>query len=173
MIFLTLEHLFNHISFSIVSIVITIHLITLVVNEIVELDHSVEKGMILTFSCITGLLGIRWIYSGHFPLSDLYESLIFLSWSFYIIHMIPYFKKTEKICKCNNGARCYFYPRLCYFRLFSSNEAIHNISPRSPIPVVNDACKYDDIGLCSPFVWIVIISSPSSHYISKQYKSFW
>nr|YP_010577450.1 cytochrome c heme attachment protein [Coccoloba uvifera]UZP14066.1 cytochrome c heme attachment protein [Coccoloba uvifera] len=93
MIFFTLEHLFDHISFSIVSIVITIHLLTLVVNEIVELDDSLEKGMILTFFCITGLLGIRWIYSGHFPLSDLYESLIFLSWSFYIIHMIPYFKK--------------------------------------------------------------------------------
>nr|UFZ13693.1 cytochrome c heme attachment protein [Fagopyrum leptopodum] len=96
MIFLTLEHLFQHISFSIVSIVITIHLITLVINEIIELDDSLEKGMILTFSCITGLLGIRWIFSGHFPLSDLYESLIFLSWSFYILHMIPYFKKQKK-----------------------------------------------------------------------------
>nr|YP_010538679.1 cytochrome c heme attachment protein [Persicaria senticosa]UYE92273.1 cytochrome c heme attachment protein [Persicaria senticosa] len=97
MIFFTLEHLFNHISFSIISIVITIHLITLVVNEIVELDDALEKGMILTFSCITGLLGIRWIFSGHFPLSDLYESLIFLSWIFYIIHMIPYFKKYKKM----------------------------------------------------------------------------
>nr|YP_010691158.1 cytochrome c heme attachment protein [Persicaria amphibia]WBU93259.1 cytochrome c heme attachment protein [Persicaria amphibia]WLS51390.1 cytochrome c heme attachment protein [Persicaria amphibia]WLS51476.1 cytochrome c heme attachment protein [Persicaria amphibia] len=97
MIFLTLEHLFNHLSFSIVSIVITMHLITLVVNEIVELDDSLEKGMILTFSCITGLLGIRWIFSGHFPLSDLYESLIFLSWNFYIIHMSPYFKKHKKM----------------------------------------------------------------------------
>uniref|UniRef100_A0A8S0XM50 Cytochrome c assembly protein domain-containing protein n=1 Tax=Spirodela intermedia TaxID=51605 RepID=A0A8S0XM50_SPIIN len=28
---------------------------------------------------ITGLLVIRWIYSGHFPLSNLYESLMFLS----------------------------------------------------------------------------------------------
>nr|URP30631.1 cytochrome c heme attachment protein [Fagopyrum esculentum subsp. ancestrale] len=95
MIFFTFEHLFNHISFSIVSIVITIHLITLVVNKIVELDDSLEKGMILTFSCITGLLVIRWIFAGHFPLSDLYESLIFLSWSFYIIHMIPYFKNKK------------------------------------------------------------------------------
>nr|YP_010216885.1 cytochrome c biogenesis protein [Polygonum aviculare]UBT67450.1 cytochrome c biogenesis protein [Polygonum aviculare] len=97
MIFFTLEHLFNHISFSLVSIVITIHLITLVVNEIVELNDSLEKGMLLSFSCITGLLGIRWLFSGHFPLSDLYESLIFLSWSFYIIHMIPYFKNLKKI----------------------------------------------------------------------------
>nr|YP_010461910.1 cytochrome c biogenesis protein [Bistorta officinalis]UUF93779.1 cytochrome c biogenesis protein [Bistorta officinalis] len=96
MISFTLEHLFNHISFSIVSIVITVHLMTLVINEIVELDESLEKGMVLTFSCITALLSIRWIYSGHFPLSNLYESLIFLSWNFYIIHMIPYLKKKKK-----------------------------------------------------------------------------
>nr|YP_009515729.1 cytochrome c heme attachment protein [Solanum aureitomentosum]YP_009515895.1 cytochrome c heme attachment protein [Solanum polhillii]YP_009515978.1 cytochrome c heme attachment protein [Solanum usambarense]YP_009516061.1 cytochrome c heme attachment protein [Solanum agnewiorum]YP_009523231.1 cytochrome c heme attachment protein [Solanum supinum]YP_009523563.1 cytochrome c heme attachment protein [Solanum incanum]AXQ37836.1 cytochrome c heme attachment protein [Solanum rigidum]AXQ37421.1 c len=93
MIFSTLEHILTHISFSIVSIVITIHLITLLVEEIVKLYDSSEKGIIVTFFCITGLLVTRWISSGHFPLSDLYESLIFLSWSFSLIHIIPYFKK--------------------------------------------------------------------------------
>nr|YP_010489924.1 cytochrome c heme attachment protein [Koenigia forrestii]UWM11565.1 cytochrome c heme attachment protein [Koenigia forrestii]UZC53784.1 cytochrome c biogenesis protein [Koenigia forrestii]WAL02850.1 cytochrome c biogenesis protein [Koenigia forrestii] len=96
MIFLTLEHLFNHISFSIVSIVITVHLMTLVVNEIIELYDSLEKGMVLSFFCITALLGIRCMYSGHFPLSNLYESLIFLSWNFYIIDMIPYLNLKKK-----------------------------------------------------------------------------
>nr|YP_009696973.1 CcsA [Cornus alternifolia]QEJ83935.1 CcsA [Cornus alternifolia] len=95
MIFSTLEHILTHISFSVVSIVITIHLITLLVDEIVRLYDSSEKGMIATFFCITGLLVTRWIYSGHFPLSDLYESLIFLSWSFSIIHIVPYFKKNK------------------------------------------------------------------------------
>nr|YP_009298409.1 heme attachment to plastid cytochrome c [Actinidia polygama]AON77133.1 heme attachment to plastid cytochrome c [Actinidia polygama] len=95
MIFLTLEHILTHISFSIVSIVITIHLITLLVDEIVKLYDSSEKAMIATFFCITGLLVTRWIYSGHFPLSNLYESLIFLSWSFSIIHIVPYFKKQK------------------------------------------------------------------------------
>nr|UDD79465.1 cytochrome c biogenesis protein [Eucalyptus behriana]UDD79720.1 cytochrome c biogenesis protein [Eucalyptus behriana]UDD85330.1 cytochrome c biogenesis protein [Eucalyptus wimmerensis]UDD86095.1 cytochrome c biogenesis protein [Eucalyptus wimmerensis] len=93
MIFSTLEHILTHISFSIISIVITIFLISLSVDEIVGLYDSSEKGMIATFLCITGLLVTRWIYSGHFPLSDLYESLIFLSWSFSVIHMVPYFKK--------------------------------------------------------------------------------
>nr|QLI52974.1 cytochrome c heme attachment protein [Pennantia baylisiana] len=92
MIFSTLEHILTHISFSIVSIVIIIHLITLVVDEIIKLYDSSEKGMIATFLCITGLLVTRWIDSGHFPLSDLYESLIFLSWSFSVIHIVPYFK---------------------------------------------------------------------------------
>nr|YP_009708215.1 cytochrome c heme attachment protein [Myrsine africana]QEV84327.1 cytochrome c heme attachment protein [Myrsine africana] len=95
MIFLTLEHILTHISFSIVSIVITMHLITLFVDEIVKLSDSLKRGMIVTFLCITGLLVIRWIYSGHFPLSNLYESLIFLSWSFSIIHIFPYFKKKK------------------------------------------------------------------------------
>nr|YP_010269954.1 cytochrome c heme attachment protein [Knema tenuinervia]UJX86233.1 cytochrome c heme attachment protein [Knema tenuinervia] len=89
MIFATLEHILTHISFSIISIVITIHLMALLVHEIIGLWNSSEKGMIATFFCITGLLITRWIYSRHFPLSDLYESLIFLSWSFSIIHMVP------------------------------------------------------------------------------------
>nr|UDD74146.1 cytochrome c heme attachment protein [Discaria chacaye] len=96
MIFSTLEHILTHISFSIVSIVITIHLITLLVDEIVGLYDSSEKGMIATFFCITGLLVTRWIYLGHLPLSNLYESLIFLSWSFSIIHLVPYLKKQKK-----------------------------------------------------------------------------
>nr|QVX30292.1 cytochrome c heme attachment protein [Exostyles venusta] len=93
MIFSTLEHILTHISFSVVSIVISIHLITLLVNEIVGLYDSSEKGMIITFFCITGLLVTRWIFSGHLPFSDLYESLIFLSWAFSIFHMVPCFKK--------------------------------------------------------------------------------
>ena len=97
MIFSTLEHILTHISFSIVSIRITIHLITFLVDEIVKLYDSSEKGMIMAFFCITGLLITRWIYSGHFPLSDLYESLIFLSWSFSLIHIVPYFKKKKNL----------------------------------------------------------------------------
>nr|YP_010476316.1 cytochrome c heme attachment protein [Eriobotrya prinoides]UVI14638.1 cytochrome c heme attachment protein [Eriobotrya prinoides] len=93
MIFSTLEHILTHISFSIVSIVITIHLIILLVDEIVGLDDSSERGMIATFFCITGLLVTRWMYLRHLPLSDLYESFLFLSWSFSFIHIIPYFKK--------------------------------------------------------------------------------
>nr|YP_003587718.1 cytochrome c biogenesis protein [Anomochloa marantoidea]ACT15456.1 cytochrome c biogenesis protein [Anomochloa marantoidea] len=89
MLFATLEHILTHISFSTISIVITIHLITLLIRELLELRDSSEKGMIATFFSITGFLVSRWASSGHFPLSNLYESLIFLSWALYIIHMIP------------------------------------------------------------------------------------
>nr|YP_010330974.1 cytochrome c heme attachment protein [Forsskaolea angustifolia]UNY34279.1 cytochrome c heme attachment protein [Forsskaolea angustifolia] len=101
MIFLTLQHILTHISFSVVSIVITIHLLTLLVKEIVGLYDSSEKGMMITFSCITGLLVTRWIYLQHLPLSNLYESLIFLSWSFSSIHMVPYLKKKKNFLNLN------------------------------------------------------------------------
>nr|YP_009751455.1 cytochrome c heme attachment protein [Pedicularis oederi]QIJ99997.1 cytochrome c heme attachment protein [Pedicularis oederi] len=97
MIFSTLEHILTHISFSIVSIIITIHLITFLVDELVKLYDSSKKGTTITFICITGFLITRWIYSGHFPISDLYESLIFLSWSFSLIHIVPHFKKNKNL----------------------------------------------------------------------------
>lgn len=89
MLFVTLEHILTHISFSTISIVITIHLVTLLVRELRGLRDSSEKGMIATFFSITGFLISRWVSSGHFPLSNLYESLIFLSWALYILHTIP------------------------------------------------------------------------------------
>nr|WGH10837.1 cytochrome c biogenesis protein [Lobelia doniana] len=97
MIFSTLEHILNHISFSIVSIVISIWFFNLLVTELIKPYELSEKGMIPTFLCLTGLLVTRWIYSGHFPLSDLYESLIFLSWSFSLIHIVAYFKKNKNL----------------------------------------------------------------------------
>nr|YP_010192394.1 cytochrome c biogenesis protein [Mallotus paniculatus]QZN08095.1 cytochrome c biogenesis protein [Mallotus paniculatus] len=108
MVFSTLEHILTHISFSVVSIVITIHLITLVVDEFVELYDSSEKGMKTIFFCITGLLVTRWIFLEHLPLSDLYESLIFLSWVFSIIHMVPYFKKHKNYLSAITAPSTFF-----------------------------------------------------------------
>nr|QWL14989.1 cytochrome c heme attachment protein [Tabernaemontana divaricata] len=109
MTFLTLEHILTHISLSIVSIVITIRLITFFfVDEIIQLYNSSEKGLIVSFFCITGLLVTRWIYSGHFPLSDLYESLIFLSWSFSLIHIVPYFQKKKNYLSIITGSSAIF-----------------------------------------------------------------
>nr|ATL60082.1 cytochrome c biogenesis protein [Pavetta abyssinica] len=109
MIFATVEHILTHISFSIVSIIITMRLISFfLVDEMVQLYDSSEKGMIVTFLCLTGLLVTRWTYSGHFPLSNLYESLIFLSWSLSLIHIVPYFKKNKKYLSTIIGSSVVF-----------------------------------------------------------------
>ena len=96
MVFSTLEHILTHISFSVVSILISIHWITLLLgNEIIGLYNLLKKGMIITFFCITGLLVTRWIFSGHLPFSNFYESLIFLSWTFSFFYMVLCFKKKK------------------------------------------------------------------------------
>nr|YP_010251318.1 cytochrome c heme attachment protein [Gentiana haynaldii]QTW90808.1 cytochrome c heme attachment protein [Gentiana haynaldii] len=98
MIFSTIEHILTHISFSILSIIILIRLTAFFfVDGVLQLSHLYEKGFLINCFCITGLLITRWIFSGHFPLSDLYESLIFLSWSFSLIHIIIYFKKKNNL----------------------------------------------------------------------------
>jgi len=40
-----------------------------------------------TVFCLTTHLILRWFDSGHFPLSNLYESLLFLSWCLLILHI--------------------------------------------------------------------------------------
>lgn len=105
MIFATFEHILTHISFSIVSIRITIWLISFFLeDEIVQLYDSSEKGMRVTFVCLTGLLVTRWFYSGHFPLTDLAESLLFLSWSFSLIQIVPFFKKKKNYLSTITGS---------------------------------------------------------------------
>ena len=45
-------------------------------------------GMATANLSLTGLLVLRWLASGHFPLSNLFESLLFLSWGFTVSHLI-------------------------------------------------------------------------------------
>ena len=54
-------------------------------------NNAVKFTMYLINISLTILLINRWLISGHFPLSNLYESLIFLSWSFSTIYSITSF----------------------------------------------------------------------------------
>nr|QYB21142.1 cytochrome c heme attachment protein [Austrotaxus spicata] len=87
MIFITLEHISVHVSFSLTFVITLIYWGTLVYKS-EELSSSGEKGILVTFICITGVLVTRSLYSGHLPLTNLYESFMFLSWSSCMIHII-------------------------------------------------------------------------------------
>jgi cytochrome c-type biogenesis protein CcsB len=45
-------------------------------------------GMAIANLCIAALLGARWLEAGYFPLSNLYESLFFLTWGITTVHLI-------------------------------------------------------------------------------------
>jgi hypothetical protein len=85
-------------------------------------------GFCTTFVCITGLLITRWIYSKTFTLKWFIRIINFFFMEFVHYRMVPYLKKEYKPFKHNNRAKCYFYPRLCYFWFFNLNTLIRNIS---------------------------------------------
>jgi len=49
-------------------------------------------GMAIANLCLGTLLGARWLEAGYFPLSNLYESLLFLAWGITTVHLV-----TERI----------------------------------------------------------------------------
>ena len=58
----------------------------------------VSKGLVLLSNLLFMLtLSMRWIREGYFPLSNLYESLIFLSWGISFIHLIVESKTQSRL----------------------------------------------------------------------------
>nr|AOV84699.1 heme attachment to plastid cytochrome c [Actinostachys pennula]AOV84700.1 heme attachment to plastid cytochrome c [Actinostachys pennula] len=55
-----------------------------------------RKGVVFASPCMTGLMIICWVRYKHFPLSDLYESFTFPSWSFSPLYIILGLKNRNK-----------------------------------------------------------------------------
>jgi len=53
----------------------------------ISLENFAFGNIVLAQVSLISLLILRWIESGHFPLSNLYESLMFLSWSFTFLYL--------------------------------------------------------------------------------------
>jgi cytochrome c-type biogenesis protein CcsB len=102
MIFTTLEQIFIEFSFIIFFLVTLFSWFTITIdeNKIIYSKKNYEKifsflnsygsfiGIFLGFLSVTGLCIIRWNLSDHLPLSNLYESSLFLSWSLITIYLL-------------------------------------------------------------------------------------
>ena len=59
---------------------------------------QLSKGLVVVSNILFMLtLSIRWIREGYFPLSNLYESLIFLSWGISFVHLIVEYKTQSRL----------------------------------------------------------------------------
>lgn len=56
-------------------------------SQKISIENFALGNMIFAQVSLISLLILRWIESGHFPLSNLYESLMFLSWSFTFLYL--------------------------------------------------------------------------------------
>ena len=75
-------------SFSLLFLIMLFFLIESNFKWISKFHFLAFFGIILANISLALLLVFRWAEQNHFPLSNLYESLIFLSWSFTTIHII-------------------------------------------------------------------------------------
>nr|YP_009667615.1 CcsA [Cheilolejeunea xanthocarpa]QCW58390.1 CcsA [Cheilolejeunea xanthocarpa] len=88
MTFTILEQILAQISFFILFFVTFIYWGKFIYINEKKLNIFGKIGMITSFIILTIFLLLRWIISKHFPLSNLYESSMFLSWSLTLIHSI-------------------------------------------------------------------------------------
>lgn len=83
-----LQNGLDNISFAILFLTMLIYWVGAAFGAIPHLAALGTAGMACANLCIAALLGARWIEAGYFPLSNLYESLFFLTWGITTVHMI-------------------------------------------------------------------------------------
>jgi len=86
--FFKIQTLLGNFSFSILFIIMLFFFIESNFTIFSKFHSLAFFGIILANISLTLLLLFRWVEQNHFPLSNLYESLIFLSWSFTTIHIV-------------------------------------------------------------------------------------
>nr|WCH56084.1 heme attachment to plastid cytochrome c [Calliblepharis sp.] len=91
-----------------------------------------KLGTILTILinlCLSNALLIRWINNGYFPLSNLYESLIFLAWGLTFVHLVIEKQNNSKLIGAINIPICLF---IIAFTSFVLPSEIKKASPLVP-----------------------------------------
>nr|YP_003795630.1 cytochrome c heme attachment protein [Pteridium aquilinum subsp. aquilinum]ADK47570.1 cytochrome c heme attachment protein [Pteridium aquilinum subsp. aquilinum] len=91
MTYIYIERTFVQISFLMLFCATLLNSINLF-YEFDKLTLFSKRTMIIAFLCTTGFLIIRWFQTKHLPLSNLYESSMFLSWSFSLLYVISKFR---------------------------------------------------------------------------------
>lgn len=145
---LEIENFFRNFSFFFLFISMISYWVGLIFN--LKFFHIGRLSMICANFSLLSLLILRWKESGHFPLSNLYESLMFLSWSFSTFHLI--LEKVE------------FYQENINKNLFSIGQQM-NQSLTSFVTVENSK-KQDFVKqpknsfLGQPALWLTSLTSP-------------
>ena len=85
---IALQNGLDNISFAVLFVTMLIYWVGAAFPTIPYLSTLGGAGMAIANLCIATLLGARWLEAGYFPLSNLYESLFFLTWGITTVHII-------------------------------------------------------------------------------------
>jgi cytochrome c-type biogenesis protein CcsB len=83
-----LQTIFDNASFAILFATALVYWVGAAFPRVPYLSLLGTTGMAIANLCIAALLGARWLEAGYFPLSNLYESLFFLTWGITAIHLV-------------------------------------------------------------------------------------
>ena len=84
----TLENTLDNISFAVLFLTMLCYWISTAFSSLNWLSKIGTTGFILANLAIASLLIARWLEGGYFPISNLYESLFFLTWGVTAVHLI-------------------------------------------------------------------------------------
>jgi cytochrome c-type biogenesis protein CcsB len=85
---ITLQNLLDNTAFLILFLTLLIYWVGAAFPKIPYLAALGTAGVAIANLCIATLLAARWIEAGYFPISNLYESLFFLTWGITTAHLI-------------------------------------------------------------------------------------
>ncbi|MDJ0732850.1 MAG: c-type cytochrome biogenesis protein CcsB [Nostocaceae cyanobacterium] len=83
-----LQNLLDNVSFAVLFLTMLVYWGGAAFPNLPYLPALGTAGMAIANLCIATLLGARWLDAGYFPLSNLYESLFFLTWGITTVHLI-------------------------------------------------------------------------------------
>nr|QXO90698.1 cytochrome c heme attachment protein [Pyrrosia assimilis] len=135
-----------------------------------KLNKFSSKSMTIAFLCTTGFLVIRWVQTKHLPVSNLYESSMFISWSFSLLHVILEFRNQNGL----SGQITAPSAMLTHaFATLGLPEEMQQLTPLVPASQSHWLMMHVTTMLLSyaTLLWgsLLAISSPSIYYSDTKY----
>jgi len=91
------QNFLSNIVFGILLITMILYWISVILFKNSTLTKITRIGSIIANGLLFFILGSRWVFAGYFPLSNLYESLLFLTWTLLSIYLYVEHKTKSKL----------------------------------------------------------------------------
>ena len=92
-----IQNFLSNIVFGILLITMVFYWVSLILFKNPILNKIGKSGAIIANILLFFILGSRWIVAGYFPLSNLYESLLFLTWTLLTTYLYVEYKTKSKL----------------------------------------------------------------------------
>jgi len=126
---MNIQSFLDNLIFLSLLIVTVVSWASLIYSSFKGLQKAGFYGLVFTNLLIFSLLGLRWLQYGYFPLSNLYESLMFLAWSITFISLVTENKSRVSVISSLSSPIALF---VCGFASLSLPENMQSPSPLVP-----------------------------------------